>query len=173
MRLSLRAGHAPEEVLTRLQLARGERVLAAAEATAVWLLGTRLALYVVAPHEVQRIGWEQVEHAGWDAEADLLVVAEVGEWGHPRPVHRFGLAEQQERPGRLLDLLRERVSASVLLQRRVPIGENGLGVTLHARRAPGDGRIGWFVTYDDGLDPDVVRPQVEAALAAARTDVEP
>ena len=57
-------------------------------------------------------------------------------------------------PGRLLELVRERVTASVVLQRRVVVlGEKGLLVI--ARRPPrGDGEITWAYEFDRGVDPE-------------------
>ncbi len=106
--------------------------------------GTRDALYVP-----QRLPWEQLEAADWDSETSELRVSEVGSWGAVRPEHRFAIEE----PGRLLELVRERVTASVLLQRHVPI--NGRrGVRVIARRAPGvPSEISWIYEYDEGDRP--------------------
>ena len=90
--------------------------------------GTRDALYLPRPaaeaDETLRVPWEQVEAADWDADASVLRVSEVGTWGAPRPVHRLALVE----PTLLLQLVRERVTSTVVLQRHVPIaGRRGLG----------------------------------------------
>ena len=160
----------PADVLARADLARGERVLAHAPADdGTWLLGTRDALVVVEPAETIRLAWETVESADWDRDTARLGVAEVGEYGQPRPVHRFTLDD----PQRLLQLVRERVTASVLLQRRVEVrGRRGL--TVIARRPPrGRGEITWAYELDDGMDPadpEVVRA-AEAGLRAARQDI--
>ena len=164
-----RAG-APADVLTRARLARGEKVLAHAAADdGTWLLGTRDALVVVEPADTIRLAWETVESADWDRDTGRLRVAEVGEFGQPRPVHRFTLTD----PQRLLQLVRERVTASVLLQRRVEVrGRRGL--TVIARRPPrGRGEITWAYELDPGLDPadpEVARA-AEEGLRAARLDV--
>jgi hypothetical protein len=74
---------------------------------------------------------------------------------------------------RLLQLLRERVTASVLLTRHVPIAGRR-GVRVVARRAPsGRSDVRWIYEYDEGVDPDdpFVRAAAETALAAARADV--
>ena len=92
----------------------------------------------------------------------------MGEWGLSRPVHRFVLDE----PGRLLELMRERVTASVVLQRRAVVrGRKGLNVI--ARRAPTGGEVGWFVEYDEGVDPDdpSVRALAGQALERARSEL--
>ena len=60
---------------------------------------------------------ERVETADWDRDEERLRVAEVGEFGHVRPVHTFTVTD----PGRLLQMVRERVTASVLVQRRVTV----------------------------------------------------
>jgi hypothetical protein len=99
----------------------------------------------------------------------VLRVSEVGSWGVARPVHVLTFDE----PGRLLELVRERVSASIVLQRHVAI-EGRRGVRVIARRAPhGDRPLSWLYEYDEGIDPDdaLVRQAAGEALAAARDEV--
>ncbi len=151
----------------------GERVLA-------WcrtddgrvLVGTRDALYVGSPgpgDTVERIPWERVEAADWDNETGVLRVSLVGSWGEERVEHALDLVE----PGRLLELVRERVTASVVLQRHVPLAGRR-GVRVIGRRAPrGNASIEWFYEYDEGIDPSdpTVRTAATDALVAARADV--
>ncbi|MFC4783566.1 hypothetical protein ACT8ZV_03780 [Nocardioides sp. MAHUQ-72] len=143
----------------------GERVLAWAEGAEGVVAGTRDALYV----GDRRLAWELVEAADWDRETSVLRVSEVGTWGEQRREHRFTLEE----PGLLLELVRERVTASVVLQRHVPVqGRRGLRVI--ARRAPrGDQPLLWLYEYDAGVDPadPEVRRLAAEALEAARADV--
>jgi hypothetical protein len=173
----------PAEVLSRAGLARGDRVLAHTTTTdGTWLLGTREALVVVpdhsrmpqgeielAPTQTTRIPWQQVEAADWSRDEERLRVTEVAEFGQVLPVHVFALAE----PGRLLPMVRERVTASVLLQRRVVVsGSKGLMVV--ARRSPRrDGEISWACEYDVGVDPDdpAVAEAAAAGLRAAQEEV--
>ena len=148
-----------------LEVAPGERVLAWASTDQGVVGGTRDALYVPGG----RIPWEQVEAADWDNETSVLLVREVGSWGAARPEHRLTVEE----PGRLLELVRERVTASVLLQRHVPVAGR-LGVRVVARRAPsGDRGVSWFFEYDEGVDPDdpLVHEASQRALEAAQADV--
>ncbi len=149
-----------------IEVAPGERVLAWTEATTgEALAGTREALYLA---DV-RLGWEDVEAADWDRDTEEFRVAEVGRWGEPRVVHRFTISE----PRRLLELVRERVTASVLLVRHVPL-DGRRGVRVIARRAPaGDRALRWIYEYDEGIDPDdpTVRLAAETALAAAQDEV--
>lgn len=160
-----------------VRVERGERLLADAAAGEAHLGGTRDALYVVRPlghdrlglEETVRIPWEEIQAADWDQDSSTLRISEVGAWGEERPEHAFTVAE----PGRLLELVRERVTASVVLQRHVPV-EGRRGVRVIARRAPrGDRPIAWFYEYDEGVDPGDpnVRRVAQEALAAARTEV--
>lgn len=160
MRRSLRRARPPVAV------GEGESVLAWAEATdGTVVAGSRDALYVGAV----RLPWEQVEAVDWDRDADLLRISEVGTWGQERAEHAFSFDD----PGRLLQLVRERVTASVVLQRHVVLdGRRGLRVI--ARRAPrGDRPVDWFYEYDEGVDPTdpAVREAAEKALSAAREEL--
>lgn len=144
----------------------GDPVLAsttAADGTVI--SGTRSALWV----GEHRIGWEQVEAADWQRDTDTWRVSEVGSWGEQRPVHTFVLTE----PGKLLELVRERVTSTVVLQRHVPVhGRRGLRVI--ARRTPAGGDpLAWFFEYDEGVDPEdpEVRQTAETALREARDEL--
>jgi hypothetical protein len=153
-----------------VDVAPGEKVLASATAAnGTVLAGTRDAFYAVADGETRRVPWEQVEAATWDRDTDTFRLSEVGTWGEQRPVHAAVLAE----PGRLVELVRERVTASVVMQRHVPVdGRRGLRVI--ARRAPsGAGAVQWVYEYDEGIDPDDdrVREASRATLEAMRRDV--
>ncbi len=149
----------------------GERLLAWAATESGHVAGTRDALYLASMVDSveTRIPWEQVQAADWDPETSIFRVAEVGVWGEPRPVHNITITE----PRRLLELVRERVTASILLQRHVPIAQRR-GVRLIARRAPGQpALVNWVFEYDEGVDPDdpVVRLAAQKALARAREEL--
>ena len=157
-------------LVPRIEVARGEKVLAVTSATDGRVLaGTRDAFYVATDGETRRVPWEQVEAADWDRDTDTFRLSEVGTWGEQRPVHTAVLTD----PGRLLELVRERVTASVVLQRHVPVaGRRGLRVI--ARRAPsGAGGVQWVYEYDEGLDPDdpTVRDIARTTLEAMRREV--
>jgi hypothetical protein len=146
-------------------------VLAQAEARdGTWVLGTRRRLVLVPPGEtdVRAIPWEEVEDAAWDTEASRLRLSEVGEFGQVRPAYSF----EMEEPARLLQLVRERVTASILLQRRVRVRDRR-AITVIGRRSPEGGEVRWMHAYDPGLDPDdpEVRSAADAALAAAMAEV--
>ncbi len=151
---------------TGVAVEKGEKVLAWCHATDGFVIaGTRDAIYL----PDARVPWEQVEAADWDRDTSVLRVSEVGAWGQQRPEHTFTLDD----PRRLLQLVRERVTASVVYQRHVPVtGRKGLRVI--ARRAPsGREPIAWIYEYDDTIDPDdpAVRDLASQALAAARDEV--
>ena len=168
MRRLRRGSAVPSDVVDRAGLRRGERVLAsAATEDGTWLLATRDALVVVGPG-TSRVPWEGVETADWDRDAGRLRVSEVGEFGRPRPVHEFVPVE----PALLLATVRERVTASVVLQRRAVVSGRR-GVTVVARRPPGGGEPAWAVEYDVGIDPDdpAVRLVADETLAAARSEI--
>lgn len=169
MRPFTRGRALPAEVLARAGLARGDKVLAQARARdGSWLLGTRSRLLLVRPSEVVALPWEQVEAARWDSDAERLRVSEVGEFGRPRSSYSFDMAE----PRLLLQLVRERVTNSVVLQRRVTVrGRQGFSVI--ARRNPAGGPIAWMHEYDAGVDPDdpEVARLADSALTEARAEV--
>jgi hypothetical protein len=149
-----------------VEVAAGEKVLAWAATESGAIAGTRSALYLP---DGGRIPWEQVEAADWDLDSATLKVSEVGTWGEPRPSYSFVLTE----PGRLLQLVRERVTATVVLQRHVPIHDSR-GVRVIARRAAtGDRELTWLFEYDEGIDPDdpFVEHAAQEALAAARGEI--
>ncbi len=168
MSLFRRGQAVPDDVLARAGLARGERVLAHdATSDGTALLGTRDALVLVPPGDATttRIPWEQVETADWDRDTGVLRVVGVGEFGRVRPVHELSV----EAPGRLLQLVRERVTASVVLQRRVVVTASA-GLQVVARRPPrGTGAITWAYDLDPGVDPDdpAVREAARLGLLAA------
>jgi hypothetical protein len=154
-----------------IEIGPGERLLAWAPlAAGGWVAGTRDALYLPG----RRVPWEQVQAADWHADSDRLRVSEIGAWGEPRPVHELAVAEAATKDAdRLLQLIRERVTASVLIQRHVPV-TGRRGVRVLARRAPsGRSEPTWLFEYDEGIDPDdpFVRAAAETALAAAKADV--
>jgi hypothetical protein len=146
------------------------RVLAWAESARGWLAGTPTALYVVPTHGAPlRLSWEEVQHADWRADDEVLEVAAVGEFGRPRATYSFRLAASTPTL-RLVQLVRERVTASVVLQRRVTL-TGTRGFTVLGRRSPAGGEVGWFVDYDPGVEPDEVAAEVDAAVARARAEV--
>ena len=156
-------------LVPRIRVAGREKVLAVTAATdGAVLAGTRDAFYIAVGEDTRRVPWEQVEAADWDRDTDTFRLSEVGTWGEQRPIHTAVLTD----PGRLLELVRERVTASVVLQRHVSVdGRRGLRVI--ARRAPAGGDVAWVYEYDEGVDPDdpAVREIAGATLESMRREV--
>jgi hypothetical protein len=159
-----RGTHVPAPVVRAARLRSGERVLAATAANdGTWLLGTRDAFVVVRGNQEEplRLPWEDVERADWDGDAERFRILEVGRFGEPRPEHGFLLDD----PGLLVQMVRERVTASVVMQRRVTLGGRQ-GFFVIARRPPsGSGEITWAFEFDRGVDPD--DPDVQRATEQA------
>lgn len=130
---------------------------AATTGDGILVAGTRTHLHI----GDRAVRWDQVQGADWDTEAEVLRVTEVGTWGAERPVHDLALPD----PGRLLEFVRERITASIVLQRHVPI-HDGAGVFVIARRRLGtDAPLQWVYEFQAGIDPD--DPDVRRAAAAA------
>lgn len=146
------------------------RVLASAAAKdGIWLAGTRHALIVVRDGQAASLGWERVQHADWDADTSTLTVEEVRDYGGPVSASAYVLA----RPGSILTLVRERVTASIVVQRRVDLARRR-GFTVVGRRAPdGMGPVTWAWAFDPGVNPldPAVRSAAEQALREAQESV--
>ena len=160
----------PTEIAATLPLEQGERVLASTRGGGGrWHVATGHALYIAEDGGHRRIPWHRVDRAAWDRDAERLVVEEVADFGEPQPRHVLEVAE----PSRLLEVVRERVTASVLMTRHVPVaGSRGLKVV--ARRAPaGADEVQWSFWLDEGLEPNdpLVREAAERGLAEARAEL--
>ena len=139
------------------------RALAACESgDGTWLVVTRDAWWAVSTDgAAESLPWERVHRADWDQDSSTLRVERVEEYGAPVQPRSFTL----DQPGALLDVVRERVTASVLLQRRVELTRKR-GFTLIARRPPsGAGVVTWAYEMDPGVDLD--DPAVGAAAEQA------
>lgn len=161
-RLVRRRPDLPEAVSAKLEWRPRDVLAFACTVEGEWLVAGRRALAIVGPAEVSVTGWEDIEHAGWSRDDDLLLVEWVSE---RRRTFRI------EEPGRLLSVLRERVSSTVVLERRVP---EARGMVV-CRRVPETGELVWRVRYGRGADPadPDVAAAVERALIAAQDELGP
>ncbi|MDQ3628322.1 MAG: hypothetical protein M3419_05860 [Actinomycetota bacterium] len=170
MRLWNRRRTLPTDVKTSMTLERGERVLASAQdISAQWLVGTDRSLHLQRARGWIVLPWQRIDRASWDSDSDTVTVHAVADFGHEQPRNERTVPE----PGLLLDLLHDRINATVLLTRHVPL-EGSRGLRVVARRAPvGDARIEWSFLLDETLDP--ADPQVVTAvqqgLASARAEL--
>jgi hypothetical protein len=111
----------------------------------------------------RHVGWHEIEHGGWNAESRSLSWTLYG--------GRRGRVELAE-PGRLPELFRERVAASIAVERFVPI-RGDRGVTVTARRdLAGDGALSWHSSLTRGLTWSGEGVAEEAARALAEMESE-
>ncbi|GAA2870337.1 hypothetical protein GCM10010517_30530 [Streptosporangium fragile] len=141
----------PAEV--RAAVDPADRVLTYAEGPDGYVIAADRALYLGGT----RMPWFQVDRGSWDEEG-LTVVTTDGR------SHRARLPE----PGRVPEAVRERVTASIVVNQYVPLDARG-GVRLVARRAEAD-RLVWEFVFDAGLDSDDpgLRALAEQALEETR-----
>lgn len=140
----------PAAVLAAIDLAAGERVLAwAVDRDGRWHLGSDRALHLAAGDGYRKLGWEEIERAEWLRDQGRLAVVEAADFGAAERRHEIAVAE----PGELLDLLRERVTRSVLSTAYSKV-RGRAGISVVARRSPiGDGPVQWSFVLAEGLDP--------------------
>jgi hypothetical protein len=133
-------------------------------------VGERPGHAVVGAGGYRRLPWEEIERADWQHEVDRLAIVEVADFGLPERRTVLHLVE----PGRLLELLRERVTKSVVYTRFTPV-RRARGLSVVGRRSPsGRGPVTWSLVLSAGLDPS--DPDVERAanetLEIARRELE-
>ncbi|WP_214321937.1 hypothetical protein [Nonomuraea sediminis] len=145
----------PADVRKSLATEPGERVLTFAQGEDGYVVATNLALFLA---DGTRVPYETIDRAVWD-EDGLRVLTTAGE------VRLERLTE----PRMLPETVRERVNATIVVNKHVDLPGRG-GVRLVARRRPGGEVLGWTLVFDDGLDPDDpgLRAQAEQALEGVR-----
>jgi hypothetical protein len=161
--VNVAARHSPggkEDILAAVQLADEH-----------WVAGTRAAVYLPtdAPDAVRRVGWEKIERAGWDSEASVLTIFETTDFGTPLRTTELKVDD----PGRFGQLLRERVDASIVVQRHVRLaGKRGVRIVGRRNPAGTDAAVTWNFVLDKGLEPDQpgVLDAAEAALKQVRDE---
>jgi len=109
------------------------------------------------------VGWHLIERGGWNDELHQLSWVQLD--------GRRGAIQLAE-PARLPELFRERVEATIVVRRFVPLAGDR-GVTVSARRDLGaGGGIDWHTTLTRGLSRQTrgVQEAVDDALAATRAE---
>ena len=149
-----------EDILAAVQLTTGR-----------WAAGTRTAVYLPSDSADadRRVGWERIERANWDSEASVLHIYETTDFGTPLRATELKV----EDPGRFGQLLRERVDASIIVQRHVPLaGKRGVRIVGRRNPAVTDAAVTWNLVLDKGLEPDQpgVVDAAEAALRQVRDE---
>ena len=143
-----------------LPLPAGERFLAAAQdAAGAWFVATDRALMT----SDRRLPWVDVAHARWVDDDSSLTVEPVD---HDQPEWQARLPE----PGRLPETVHERVMASIVVSRRVPVPGGSVRVV---GRDGGEAELRWQVIADPGVDASAagVRTAADSAVAALRAEL--
>ena len=155
----------PADVRARVP---GERVLAWMPVGASSLVATDLALMLPNGAEGDlRVPWDRVLRASWEPEVFELTAQPV-DGGRP-VVTRVRIEGE---PGVLPEVVRERVTASIVVQHHAVLdGERG--ARFIARRVPGSADLRWSVVFDAGLDPSdpQLRVRADDVLAGLRTSL--
>jgi hypothetical protein len=116
------------------------------------------------PGDWRHIGWHEIERGGWSADDSTL------SW---RLYDGTRGAAELSRPGRMPAVFRERVTASIVVETRVPVAERA-AVTVVARREPGrpGSPLVWHGTVPRGsrLPGDNSAELVEWAVSQARAE---
>jgi hypothetical protein len=136
-----RAIRLPDDARAALDLHPGERVIAIGRSPdGGWVVATGLALVSADG----RTPWIDVAHAQWYDEQSVLAIDPVPGAG---PARRIPLTE----PGRIPETVHERVMASIVLSRVVPLATGG-SVRIVARRADQESDTVWQVVPAPGTD---------------------
>ncbi|NDL56815.1 hypothetical protein [Phytoactinopolyspora mesophila] len=144
-------------------LEQGERVLATAEGPDGRLAATDRRLLWPGGS----IYWHEVDRATWKSDENEFDVTPVATSDHAKR-YRIPLSE----PGRLVDVVREQVIASVVITRHVPLdGRRGVRVT---GRRKADRSLVWHAVLDAGVDVEApqIRERLDAAVAQVRSEIE-
>jgi len=153
----------PDDVRSRLTLDHGERLLAAARLDdGGWVVASSAALIVAEAGPVARHLWHEVAEATWEPESREVAVrwATSGE-----SAVRLRLGED---PGRVPEVLRERVMSTYVLSQRVAV-RGRRGVTVAVRRHALDGSLLVQTVPDDGID--LRRPETAERVAATAREL--
>lgn len=147
---------------------RPARILAWARTSTGYGIASLAALSYGDEEGWRHIGWHEIERGGWNAELHTLSWVLHAATGKPSPRGSLELLE----PGRMPELFRERISATIAIERFVPLlGERG--VTISARRDLGaSGTVAWHSTLTRGLswETNGVRAAVDQAMEQLRTE---
>lgn len=140
------------------------RVLAWADAAGGYCIASLASLSAGDDNGWHHVGWHEIQSGGWNAEAGTLSWLTYD--GRRNEV-------ELQRPGRLPEVFRERVAASIVVEQFVPI-RGSHGVTVSGRRDLADqaAPVTWHSTLERGLTHRTpgVAEAVAAALARVRAD---
>lgn len=118
---------------------------------------------------VLRVPWTRIEQADWDESTQRIRVRELAAFGELAPVHTERLLGAE----RLLQLVRERVTAALVHSQLVPSRAGGTFRVMARRAGEPGAELVWSVELPPGADPadPRVTGEAAAALAAVRTQL--
>ena len=131
----------------------GERVLQWAPAGEGWVVASTVGLRWPAAYELVR--WDEITHVSYAA--GIMTVQPAGA--------RLEFDEAK----RLPEVVRDRVNASIAIDRHMRLTPEGRGMRVVGRRRSDTGELRWETTYDDGVD--AADPLISARSAAAVAEV--
>ena len=150
------------------QPGRPARILAWAKTSTGYCIASLTTLSYGDEEGWTHIGWHEIEHGSWNSELRTLSWVLHTAPGKPSPRGSLELVE----PARLPDLFRERIMASIAVEKFVPlVGERG--VTITARRDLGSsGTVVWHSTLTRGLSwqTDGVPAAVDQAMEQVKAE---
>ena len=112
------------------------------------------------------VGWHEIERGDWNAETQALRWAQYG--------GRRGTAHHDP-PARMPELLRERIAASIVLEKFVPVrGDKGVIISARRSLSSPDAQVLWHRSISPGLrwDDRGVEELAEATIADLRSEYE-
>ncbi len=140
----------------------GERIMATGLGPSQYqppvVIATDRALYFATEDEPVRLAWIDIARAGWE-QPWLSIFTVRGE----------KITLHLEPAGELPPVVRDRVTASVVIRERVPLDVGG-NVVCVGRRESGSDTITWLVEFDPDLDVNSpeIRASADRALAELR-----
>lgn len=114
----------------------------------------------------EHIGWHEIERGDWNAETQALRWAQYG--------GRRGTAHLDP-PARMPELFRERIAASIVLEKFAPVrGDKGVIISARRSLAATDAPVTWHRSLSPGLrwDDPGVEELAEATIADLRSEYE-
>lgn len=144
---------AADAVFAQSPLLPGERILQWVPADAGWVVATSVGLRWQAAYELVR--WDEISHVSYAAGTMTVQPA--------------GVKLRFDEIKRLPEVVRDRVNASIAIDRHMRLAPDGRGMRVVGRRRSDTGELRWDTTYDTGVDQ--VDPLIEQRAAAALDEV--
>lgn len=144
---------AARAVLADSPLLPGERILQWAPSEDGWVVASTVGLRWPAAYQLVR--WDEIDQVRY---ADGAMAIEPG-----------GVRLRFDDVRRIPEVVKDRVNASIALDRHLRLRGDGRGMRVVGRRRSDTGELRWESTYDDGIDP--ADPVISARAAAAVAEV--